>query len=375
MKPLLKPIFSEMYFKHDALVIVTGNDDLVIDDPEKNIYTLLKNCNGNNTFEKLAEISNIEKEIIIDFIEDLNNYGLIEDGSYISPILSKEELKKYRVNLNYFSSFSNNEINSIQYQEKLKQSTVLILGLGGYSLVATALAGLGIGNLIGVDFDTVEESNLNRQVIFNKQDIGILKSKAIEYKVKMLNPDINANFFNLKVTSVQSIQELIDSSDYVINGIDSPGIISSRWVNKACVNSNKPYFYGGVRNNSIQFFRYEPNKACYDCMLLDMLTDADSYYKLKHHYGAKFDGLNTSVPQNLCMLASLAINECTKYLTNIKSGLKSNTLYEISDLDYLIKEKYHWEEKTNCPCCNMQNKDIVPLEELAKYTKPIKVEN
>lgn len=351
-KPLLKQIFSDFYLENNVLHIITGNNDLEIDDPTEDIYKLLKLLDGTKSINDLNKLTLLDVEIITDFIESLEQLGLIEDGAYESSLLNENEIKKYHVNLNYFSSIANNGENSISYQEKLKKSTVLILGLGGYSLIAASLAGMGIGKIIGIDFDLVEESNLNRQIMFDLKDIGKLKTEAIKEKIVNLNDAVKTDFINIKVSSSSSIIKYIQEADYVIDGIDQPGIISSRWVNNCCVDQKKPYFHGGIRNNKIQFFKYFPDNACYDCMLLEMLSEEKSSSMLNHYYGASFHGLNTAVPHNLCLLSSVAISECIKYILDVQSGIKSNTLYEISDSDYSIKEKETWLKKAHCPTCN-----------------------
>ena len=88
--------------------------------------------------------------------------------------------------------------------EKLQNSTVMIVGLGavgGYAL--EALARSGIGHLILVDFDVIEETNVNRQILAVGSTIGMLKTEAARVRVREINPDCRVEILNLKATPVQ----------------------------------------------------------------------------------------------------------------------------------------------------------------------------
>lgn len=106
--------------------------------------------------------------------------------------------------------------------EKLQNSTVMIVGLGavgGYAL--EALARSGIGHLILVDFDVIEETNVNRQILALGSTIGMLKTEAARERVREINPDCRVEILNLFVNS-DTIPELLSHrTDIVIDAIDA----------------------------------------------------------------------------------------------------------------------------------------------------------
>ncbi len=133
-------------------------------------------------------------------------------------------------------------------QEKLLAAKVLIIGAGGLgSPVASYLAGAGVGTLGIVDSDTVELSNLHRQMTYSSDDIGKKKAIAAQARLERVNPDIKVVPYVLRLSS-ENIVEVIKEYDIVVDGSDN---FPTRYlVNDACVLAKKTLVFGA-------FFRYE----------------------------------------------------------------------------------------------------------------------
>lgn len=129
-------------------------------------------------------------------------------------------------------------------QLKLLKSRMLLVGLGGLnSPVALYLAAAGVGTLGLVDFDTVERSNLQRQVIHGESSLGDNKAHSARDRLRDLNPEVETVVIERRVNAANAA-ELVDSWDIVIDGTDS---FPSRYaLNDACVRLSKPLVYGAV---------------------------------------------------------------------------------------------------------------------------------
>ncbi len=125
-------------------------------------------------------------------IDRLFEFNLLEDGGYRSTSLSCEEIERYDRQILQFGLVDHARLaNGGCYQERLKESRVLILGMGGWGTwSALNLARLGIGTLRIVDGDVVELSNLNRQVLYTQQDIGQSKVTAAANAIRSHNPNV-----------------------------------------------------------------------------------------------------------------------------------------------------------------------------------------
>jgi adenylyltransferase/sulfurtransferase len=129
-------------------------------------------------------------------------------------------------------------------QEKLKNSKVLVIGAGGLGCpVLMYLAAAGVGKLGIVDFDTIDESNLQRQVLYNVNDIGRSKAETAKQKLSLQNPLIRIENFNSKLT-VQNALHIFSEYDIIVDGTDN---FSTRYlVNDACVLLGKILVSGSI---------------------------------------------------------------------------------------------------------------------------------
>jgi len=145
-------------------------------------------------------------------------------------------------------------------QLKLKNAKVLVIGAGGLGSPALLyLAAAGIGTIGIVDFDTVELSNLQRQVLFTVDDIGQRKAEAAARRLRQLNPDITVTPHIVHLTTNEAL-DIIRPYDIVLDGSDN---FATRYlVNDACVLLNKPLIYGSI-------LRYEGQVAVFNVKLAD----------------------------------------------------------------------------------------------------------
>ncbi|MEJ2397378.1 MAG: molybdopterin-synthase adenylyltransferase MoeB [Gammaproteobacteria bacterium] len=151
-------------------------------------------------------------------------------------------------------------------QQKLLDATVLIVGMGGLgSPVAMYLASAGVGHLILADFDQVEISNLQRQIIHSTDDIGRDKVDSAHDRLKQLNPDITITRFKHKLDDA-SLADLIPQVDLVVDGCDN---FDTRFaVNRACVQFHKPLVSGAAIRfeGQVSVFLNDGNGPCYHCL-------------------------------------------------------------------------------------------------------------
>lgn len=140
-------------------------------------------------------------------------------------------------------------------QQKLKNAKVLVIGAGGLGSPALLyLAAAGIGTLGIVDFDTVELSNLQRQILFTVGDIGHAKAEAAARRLRELNPDITLTPHTVRLTATEA-PAVIGPYDIVLDGSDN---FATRYlVNDACVLLDKPLVYGSI-------LRYEGQVAVFN---------------------------------------------------------------------------------------------------------------
>lgn len=164
--------------------------------------------------------------------------------------LTKEELARYSRHI-IIPEFG------LEGQKKLKASKVLVIGTGGLGSPALLyLAAAGVGTIGIIDFDIVDDSNLQRQVLFTVNDIGKPKVLAAKARIEALNPYINVIAYNERLTSENAL-EIFKGYDVVADGTDN---FPTRYlVNDACVMSGIPNVYASIYrfDGQVSVFNYK----------------------------------------------------------------------------------------------------------------------
>lgn len=234
---------------------------------------------------------------------------------------NKQELERYSRHL-IIPEFN------IEGQRKLKAAKVLVVGSGGLgSPLLLYLTAAGVGTIGIVDFDIVDESNLQRQVLFSVDDVGTPKVEAARKRLEGLNPHIQFNIHNEPLTS-QNALDIIKDYDLVADGTDN---FPTRYlVNDACVLLGKPNVYASI-------FRFEGQ--------LSVFNYTDKNGKLGPNYR---DLYPTPPPPGLVpscseggvigvlpgIMGSLQANEVIKVITDVGEPLSGRLfLYDAAAFD------------------------------------------
>ncbi len=150
-------------------------------------------------------------------------------------------------------------------QQKLRAASVLIVGAGGLgSPVALYLAAAGVGRIGLVDFDVVELSNLQRQIIHGTKDLGRTKLESARDRILDVNPNVEVSLYGQAIDSSNAL-EIIGPYDVVIDGTDN---FPARYlINDACVLLGKPNVYGSIFRFEGQASAFDAQRGpCYRCL-------------------------------------------------------------------------------------------------------------
>ncbi len=226
----------------------------------------------------------------------------------------------------------------IQGQKTLLNSQVMIIGLGGLGApVAMYLAAAGIGKLTLVDFDHVELSNLQRQIIHATTSIGLSKVASAEKTLCEINPGIEYQLINEKL-SENKLKKLVQKQDVVVDCTDNFPIRFA--INKACVNSQTPLVSGAVirMEGQVTTFDYkQADRGCYQCL----------YSK----EGEMEDTCSTTgvLAPVAGIIGSIQATEVLKLLTGLPT-LSGRLL--ILDAKYMEWREMKLKQDSNCPTCS-----------------------
>lgn len=221
----------------------------------------------------------------------------------------------------------------IKGQEKLKKSKVFIAGAGGLgSPVILYLAAAGVGRIVIADNDTVEESNLNRQVLHWRKDVGSKKVNSAGEKISQLNNYVNVETV-YETLSEENIIDLTESCDAIVDAMDN---IATRFVlNKAAIKWKIPLFHGAVNGMEGRATTIIPGKtACIGCI-----------YRLDVKM-AKFPVLGVAPG----LIGVIQATEVIKYLTGMDKLLENRLL--IYDGMELVFKEFRLNRNPECTECS-----------------------
>ncbi len=202
-------------------------------------------------------------------------------------------------------------------QERIANSSVLLIGVGGIGCAAASyLASSGVGDLVLNDFDTIDETNLGRQILFGPDDLSQPKAEVAARKLAALNPDIRVTAVNERLNAA-AMAQAIATADVVLDGCDN---FATRFlVNDACVDAGRCLVSGAAIRLEGQLAVFGPDYAaspCYRCLY----EDADE--SLENCAG---NGVLSPVPG---VIGTLMAVEALKHLAGIDSPRGTLQLYD-----------------------------------------------
>lgn len=180
-------------------------------------------------------------ETVAELVEVLDGEDLLEDASAYDR-LPAEERGRYDRQLRYFADLAPAGVSAPDCQARLRDARVVVLGVGGLgSWAALSLACCGVGELTLYDGDTVELSNLNRQVLYSPDDIGRPKAAAAAAAIRRFNPGISVVSHERALAGREELRLAVRGASCVVDAADRPAHDIERWVNEACFAERVPY--------------------------------------------------------------------------------------------------------------------------------------
>lgn len=237
MKLLLNPyslIIRENSTYHFVFTDLSDTFEITLSSGQSELLEHLKSGES-------VEQDTLEAVFTRDIVKLLIERGvLIESEPDTSSIFSRTNA--------FFQTFNMPEARSC-----LQESHVLILGCGGIGThIAWHMSAIGVGRLTLLDFDVVEESNFNRQILFDRNDVGKHKVDVLKEKLSAINPYIKINTLCKRISSLEEMEEICVKEQYnlIIKSIDSPNE-ASLWLDHVCKCHKLPYVTGITMRDTI----------------------------------------------------------------------------------------------------------------------------
>jgi bacteriocin biosynthesis cyclodehydratase domain-containing protein len=241
----LRPSVEPFVDRHGTLCLVRpGGQDVVVRRPEDADVALVRRLrDGWLTVDELARGLRVDHAVIVSKLESLVGADLVVvETTPTAPPLPGEEAERFSRQLPYLAEYGD----EVRLQRRLRDSAVVVIGCGGLGTWAIAtLACIGVGRVTLVDHDHVALSNLNRQILYARSDLGMAKVDVAARWARSFDPAIRVDTVARAIASADDVTALVASADALVLAADSPPYEIGRWVNAACVDARLPFIVAG----------------------------------------------------------------------------------------------------------------------------------
>lgn len=254
--------FDSVYADHRVISAPTRSLRrilLLIESDRPTLESIASQVAGDATAETVSRIDRLLKPLV--------SAGIlvpIRDGH--RPAWADDALvERFSTQLEWLGTLSTASQGHWDFFSRLRQSSVAVIGLGGAgSLLAHALTAVGVGALTLVDGDTVEESNLVRQILYNPDQSGRGKADCLAEQLQRFSPHTQYRVLREYVHSEQDVQDCIEGADFVAVCADAPRFVLNRWIDAACKEKRIPYL--GAFAGSVGPMYRPGSSGCFGCL-------------------------------------------------------------------------------------------------------------
>ena len=222
-------------------------------------------------------------------------------------------------------------------QQRIAAGTVLLIGVGGIGCASAAyLASSSVGHITIADFDTVDETNLGRQVLYKPEDVGQRKAEVAAMRLRELNPSIKVTAITTRLEGT-ALADAVKAADVVLDGCDN---FATRFqINDACVSVGRRLVSGAAIRMEGQLAVFGPNfdtTPCYRCLYTEADESMDS---------CAGNGVLAPVPG---VIGTLMAVETLKYFAGIATDTSLLRLYDAATTEF---HTLKIQKREDCPTC------------------------
>jgi molybdopterin/thiamine biosynthesis adenylyltransferase len=301
-------------------------------------------------------------EEITGVLATLDDLGVLEDadGDDVLPDAARE---RHQSNLRFYDLFSRLERTSASFHQSAEQSRVLLLGAGGLGAgILQSLTGLGVGEVIIVDTDTVETKNLARQFVYGLGAVGQPKVMAARDWAASYSLGTRVRPVRQRVTDAAAVARLGAGADVVVCAIDSPDDVHLI-VNEACFTLGIPFVAGGLSYSTLSYWSVDPGRTpcrmCLECHRDDEALTLPAI--LRQPPLIEPEPVNRATGPVVQLICGLMGMEVMRYLTRTDPPVAAAAYQVIELADQMATTRAPWQRHPACPLC--ADADRQPLAE------------
>lgn len=344
-----------------------------LEDPDGRVLALLKLLDGQRDEQGVcAELSlqypDVSLAEVREAIEELDRSGLVQNAEDAGDDFGAADRKRWSNNLGFFETYATMSMSKYEYQRRIRDAKVAVLGVGGVGThVLIDLIAIGFTDVRIVDFDAVDLSNLNRQILYGESFLGKYKTDIAAMRVRDMNSKVQLDVQCTKLLSAQDVYEVVRDREIVVGSVDGPKVDIVHWLNAGCVRAGAALLTGGVEAQRALLATIVPGvSGCVECwydevratdqtsaMLLEAMRETADRGESFGEDTAAFNGLVT-------LLSAHMVGEVVRLATRLCPPLSVGTALEMTFHDPQLRAAETFSRRAGCATC----KDAEPAEGL-----------
>jgi molybdopterin/thiamine biosynthesis adenylyltransferase len=359
IRPLVK--HSSIIRSADGAVYVDNSGVThEIADPDGAVQRLLSLLDGTRTVHEVhrdlvahhPNVTIAEVEAAIAAFDEAR--FLLDATQTPDGLLDEYELSRWERNINFFGAYARLSDNKHLPQRRLADCRVTLLGVGGLgSHLLLDMAALGVGHIRIVEFDRVELSNLNRQILYSEADVGRPKLQRAAERVRQFNSHLDLETMDRRLSSAADVMEAAEGADILISTADRPKTEIMSWVNEAIVRHDIPLITGGLDTRRCVYYSIIPGQTgCIECWRQQVhRQDPVADGLLNHRRANQISGDKAAFVPLVAMTTALILGELVRLVTGLAPPLAAGRLMHARFDDYEFGVAESWERLPDCPVC------------------------
>ncbi|MEV5066307.1 ThiF family adenylyltransferase [Streptomyces sp. NPDC053794] len=364
-KPRIKPTLP-VYRVADQLYIQLPGKCVEMADESHAVETFVSLLDGTRTLPEVRAAlkdlgTDLPEDEIADAIRKFDQAGLLEDGAAETG-LDAHHLERWKRNLGFLENYSSLTTSKYALQRRMRDYRVVLLGLGGVgSHMLYDLVGLGVRDIRIVDFDTVELSNLNRQILYREEDIGRAKIEVASERILAYDPLLKLDTRSTYIGCAEEALAVVEGRDLVLSAVDMPKMQVVNWINQACVRAGATLITGGVDSRRIAYYTMIPGvTGCVECWKADVAErdPVSAGLSARKTEWAESNTAEPRFPEDMSAFGALVtlytahvLAEVVRLATGIAPSTSQGRLMEAYFDDVVPRESERWSRRDDCPVC------------------------
>jgi molybdopterin/thiamine biosynthesis adenylyltransferase len=361
--PVLKQ--SIPYFTVDnAIHFRLAGTLITLEDADGRVLELLKLLDGRHEQDAIwqelsARYPDVTPDDVSAAICDLDDNGLIQDASDTGDDFDVDARERWSRNLGFFETYASLSISKYEFQRRIRDAKIAVLGIGGVGThLVLDLVAIGFTDIRLVDFDTVELSNLNRQVLYGERFIGQHKVQIAADRAREFNSGIRLEAEQTKLESADDVYRVVHDRDIVIGSADNPKLDIERWMNAGCVRSGAALISGGVVTQRAFLSTTVPGiSGCIECWY-DAVQESDPTSRMVRQdmlasqaRGERFAEDTAAFNGLVMLLAAQIAGEAVKLASRVSPPLSVGRLIEMAFHDPRPVVTETFKRRDDCAVC------------------------